>query len=219
MLIALRLCLVAFVCAVAGSAGADSWARPQVKEVFSESRDHFVRVIPGGNPGETVGFHGAGKGANATAEFYQRQADHSYRLTQAIRLLNPVAPVDFFVSNNGQLATIDNWHNLGYGSVVAVYDAQGEIVKAYALEDLFSGAEIAAFGRSVSSSRQWRRGPAYINQDQHTLYVMIESGRDLIIGLQTGHFAYCETRDGKYLCRNSNDQRRWLPYTPAVPER
>lgn len=218
MLIALRLCLIAFVCAVAGSARADSWARPQVKEVFSESRDHFVRVIPGDNPEETGGLHGAGKGTTATAEFYRRQADRSYRLAQTIRLLNPVAPVDFLVSDNGQLATIDNWHNPGYGSIVAVYDAQGGIVKAYALEDLFSGAEIAAFAQSIPS-RHWHRGPVYINQDQRTLYVMIESGRDLIIGLQTGQFAYCETCDGKYLCRNSNVQRRWLPYTSAVPER
>jgi hypothetical protein len=212
------LWIVACVCSCASSARADSWAAPQVSEVFSVSRDHFVRVIPGNNLGDTIGFSGAPKGAPATAEFYQRQGDRSYRLTQTARLLNPVAPIEFFVSNDGQLATIDNWHNRGYGKVVAVYDAQGQIVKAYALEDLFSAPEIAAFSHSVSS-RHWHQGPVYINQDQRTLYMMIESGRDLIIGLQTGRFAFCETRDGKYLCRDSNVERRWLPYTVAMPER
>ena len=50
----------------------DSWAAPQVREVFSASRDHFVRVTPGTAVGDTVGFAGAEKGKYATAEFYRR---------------------------------------------------------------------------------------------------------------------------------------------------
>jgi len=212
------ICLAAFVCSSASPAGADSWAAPQVQEVFSASRDHFVRVTPGNSLGDTLGFAGAPKGAHATAEFYQRQGDRSYRLTQTARLLNPVAPVDFFVSNDGLLATIDNWHNRGYGSVVAIYNAQGKLVKAYTLDDLFSAAEIAGFSHSVSS-RHWHAGPVYINQGQRTLYMMVESGRDLVIGLETGRFAFCETHEGKYVCRDSNVERRWLPYSAAVPKR
>jgi hypothetical protein len=219
MLIALRaLWTFAFICAFPGSASADSWAAPQVKEVFSASRDHFVRVIPGNSLGDMVGFAGAARGAHATAEFYQRQRDRSYRLMQTVELLNPVAPAEFFVSNNGHLATIDNWHNRGYGSVIAVYDPKGNLLKAYALADLFSQVEIGAFPHSVSSAH-WHRGPVYINQDQRTLYAMIESGRDLVIGLETGRFAYCETRGGSYLCRDSNTERRWVPYADAVPQR
>lgn len=48
---------------------------------------------------------------------------------------------------------------------------------------------------------------------------MIESGRDLMVGLQTGRFAFCETRGGEYVCRDSNVERRWLPYAAAVPGR
>ena len=204
--------------ALAAPAHADSWVRPQVREVFSADRDHFVRVIPGDNLGETVGFAGAAKGANATAEYYRRQPDKSYRLTAAATLLNPVAPVDLFVTNGGQLATVDNWHNRGYGKVVAVYDATGRLVKAYALADLFAADEIDAAQHSVSSIA-WHQGPVYINQDQRTLYLMVASGRDMVIGLESGRYAYCETRAGKYLCRNSNEGRRWLPYAEAVPQR
>jgi len=211
------LCLMAFLCAFAAPARADSWAAPQVREVFSASRDHFVRVIPGKSVGDTVGFAGSEKGAYAAAEFYRRQADRSYRLMATATLLNPVAPVDYFVSNDGLLATIDNWHNRGYGSVLALYDAQGKLVKAYALADLFSKAEIESYAHSVSSIH-WHNGPTYINQDQRTLYMMIASGRDLVLGLETGRFAYCETRGGKYLCRNGSADRRWLPYAEAVPK-
>lgn len=179
------LSILAVICAFPASASADSWASPHVKEVFSTSRDHFVRVIPGNSLGDTFGFAGAAKGAHAKAEFYQRQGDRSYRLIQTVALLNPVVPAEFFVSNEGRLATIDNWHNRGYGSVIAIYSPQGKVVKAYALADLFTPTEIEAFPHSVSSAH-WHQGPVYINQDQRTLYVMIESGRDLVIGLETG---------------------------------
>lgn len=217
MLTALRaLWFAALLCTSAGPAQADDWAGPQVKEVFSASRDRFVRIIPGKSVGDTVGFAGAAKGAYAAAEFYRRQADRSYKLTATATLLNPVAPVDFFVSNEGRLATVDNWHNRGYGSVVALYDGQGKLVKAYALADLFSKAEMDAFPHSVSSIH-WHDRPTYINPDQRTLYLMIAPGRDLILGLETGRFALCETREGKYLCRNGNVERRWVAYEVAAP--
>jgi hypothetical protein len=214
----LRLIFLALWLCVAAPSRADDWAGPQVREVFSASRDHFVRVIPGKSIGDTVGFAGAAKGEYASAEFYRREGDRSYRLVATARLLNPVAPVDFFVSNDGRLVTADNWHNRGYGIVLAVYDAAGKPVKAYTLADLFTRAEIDASPHSVSSIA-WHSGPVYINQDQRTFYMMVASGRDLVLGLETGRFAYCERRAGKYLCRNSNADRRWRPYDAAVPDR
>jgi hypothetical protein len=144
------ICLALWLCA-ATPARADSWAGPQVREVFSASRDHFVRVIPGNSIGDPVGFAGAAKGEYASAEFYRREGDRSYRLVASARLLNPVAPVEFFVSDGGRLVTIDNWHNRGYGKVLGVYDALGKPVKAYALTDLFAPDEIDSSPRSVSS--------------------------------------------------------------------
>jgi hypothetical protein len=199
----------------AAPAVADSWAAPQVKEVFSASRDHFVRVTPGKSVGETFGFAGAAKGEYATAEYYRRQADGSYKPMQKVTLSNPVAPVEFFVSDEGRLVTVDNWHNRGYGKVLAVHDAEGRLVKAYELTDLFLKEEIDSRPHSVSSIH-WHEGPVYLNKDQRTLYMMIKGGRDLVVGLETGRYAYCETRGGKYLCRTGNEQRRWLPYAEAV---
>jgi hypothetical protein len=212
MLAALRACLfAALICAV--PAFADDWAGPVIRETFSASRDHFVRVIPGTSIGETTGFAVAPKGPHATAEFYRRQPDRSYRLMYRVTLLNPVAPADFFVSNQGGLVTVDNWHNRGYGIVLAAYDYSGRLVKAYALTDLFAKAEIDSFSHSVSSI-WWHNGPVYINPDQRTLYMRIASGRDLVLDIETGRFAYCESRRGKYLCRTGN-QDRWMPYGVA----
>lgn len=207
--------LIAFVIASA-VARADDWPGPQVREVFSASRDHFVRVTPGESWGDTIGFTGAKKGRYASAEFYARAADKSYRLTQTVTLKNPIAPVDFFVSDDGRLVTIDNWHNRGYGAVVVIYANDGAVVKSYALSDLFSAAEIEAFSHSVSSIH-WHDGPTYINQDQKTLYLMVKSGSDLIVGLESGPYAYCETREGTYKCRDRNVDRVWRPHGDVAP--
>ena len=84
-------------------------------------------------------------------------------------------------------------------------------MKAYALADLFTEAEIAALLHSESSIR-WHDGPAYINQDQKTLYLMIKSGASMVFGLETGAFACCETRGDKFQCRDTNADRVWRPY-------
>jgi hypothetical protein len=189
---------------------ADDWAAPQTKEVFSASREYFVRVTPGESLGDTFGFAGEKKGKYAAAEFYRRHPDRSYRLVANAVLLNPVAPVEFFVSNDGRLATIDNWHNVGYGKVVSIYDSRGKVVQSYELSDLFQDEEIKAFGRSVSSIH-WRSGPAYIRQDQKTLLITVKSGGDFLFGLETGRFKYCEYQEKTYRCRNTNQPREWMP--------
>jgi hypothetical protein len=53
--------------ALAAPAHADSWVRPQVREVFSADRDHFVRVIPGDSWGDVTGFAGSAGGGFAGA--------------------------------------------------------------------------------------------------------------------------------------------------------
>ena len=85
----------------------DDWPAPVTREVFSPSRDFFVRVVPGKSIGDTVGFRSAPKGPHVTAEFYRREQDRSYRLTATVTLLNPVAPAEFFVTDKGFLITLD----------------------------------------------------------------------------------------------------------------
>jgi hypothetical protein len=191
---------------------ADQWPPPETREGWSPSRDHFVRVIPGKGIGETVGFRGAPTGPHATAELYRRASDRSYRLAWTISLVNPVAPIDLFLTDRGYLVTLDNWHNMGYGKIVAFYSPEGSLIRSYALDDLFSPAEIEKLPRSVSSI-WWRKQLTYVRPDQQSLYVSVgDGGRELVFETETGAYQFCETRDGVYRCRSTNDQRQWRGY-------
>ena len=195
----------------------DQWPAPQVREVWSPSRDHFVRVMPGKGVGETVGFSGAPTGPAAAAEFYRRAGDRSYRPVWMVSLANPVAPIDAFLTDRGYLATLDNWHNMGYGKVVAFYAPTGVLIRAYALADLFSAAEVDAMRKSVSSI-WWRKPLAYVRPDQQTLYIEIDgNGRELLFETETGAYQYCEPHDGARRCRSTNEARHWRGYADPAP--
>ena len=187
---------------LAAAARAEDWPGPKVREVFSESREYFVRVIPGRSIGDSFGFRGMQRGPYATAEFYRQQADRSYRLVAEATLKNPMAPVEFFVSNDGRLATLDNWHNVGYGDVVALYDPGGRLVRAYALDELFTPEDLKLLPRG-DASVAWRNGPAYIRGDQKTLLVTAKSTGDFIFDLDSGDYKYCEYLPKTVSCRPS----------------
>jgi hypothetical protein len=207
-----RTLVVLALVALTSAAWADQWLTPQTREVWSQLRDQFVRVIPGKGIGETVGFRGAPTGPPATAELYRRAPDRSYRPTWTVDLVNPVAPVDVFLTDRGYLVTLDNWHNMGYGQVLALYSPEGKPIRSYALRDLFSAAEIERFSRSVSSI-WWRKQVAYVRSDQQSLYVQLdEKGGELIVETESGAYQICETRQGAHRCRSANDQREWRRY-------
>ena len=204
------------ILAASGMATADDWPSPQTREVFSKNREHFVRVIPGESWGDVNGFAGSPKGSYAKAMFYRLRADGSYAPGATVTLLNPVAPVEFFVTDQGSLVTLDNWHNVGYGKVLALYRPDGTPVKSYELKDLFSDEEISRFDLSVSSI-WWHKGPAYVNLDQMTIFVSLDDkGTDLILDATNGSYRSCKWQDivhvKNFECRSSNTGRQWLPF-------
>jgi hypothetical protein len=208
---------LALLVAPGAAAWGDEWPAPQTREVWSPSRDHFVRLIPGKGVGETVGFRGAPTGPAATAELYGRASDRSYRPAWTITLPNPVAPIDLFLTDRGYLVTLDNWHNMGYGTVVAFYSPTGKPIRAYTLADLFSAAEIDAMRKSTSSI-WWRKPLAYVRPDQQTLYVSVDdAGREFVFETETGAYQYCEPRDGTRRCRRTNEARQWGGYVDPKP--
>ena len=213
----MRFPIVALALTTLPVAQADDWPAPVIREVFSHSRAYFVRVLPGKSFGDTVGFSGAAKGPFATAEFYRLEKDRSYRLAATAPLLNPVAPIEFFVTDRGFLMTLDNWHNMGYGKVVAFYSPEGKPIRAYGLSDLFTESEIEGFRHSVSSI-WWRKSAgSYVRQAEDTFYVTVsDTGAGFVFAL-SGVYQYCETREGGFLCRNSNKDRKWRVYRePSV---
>jgi hypothetical protein len=188
---------------------ADDWPGPTVREVFSKDRGYFVRVTPGESYGETWGFKGAKVGRHATAAFFRVQADGGYHLERERELVNPVAPVEFFVSNAGDLVTLDNWHNVGYGVILAVYRSDGKQVQGYRLEDLFGKVEIGGFSHSVSSI-WWHKGPTYVDEDHKTFYMGYREPpdyRELILKLSDGSVRLCASTP-KYECYDVRTPKR-----------
>ena len=213
--------LTAFALATLVIAGrvveADDWPAATIKEVFSESREWFVRVVPGKSLGDTFGFAGSPQGPYARAEFYRLAADRSYRLTTEITLDNPIAPVKFLVTDRGYLVTFDNWHNLGYGRVLVSYAPTGRRVASYALKDLFSTAEIAAFSHSTSSIH-WRTDTLYVRAGQRSIYVALnDKGTEIILEPETGAWQQCEWRGTQHLCRDDNSKRHWRAFRESTP--
>lgn len=129
---------------------ADSWKSATVKAVVSENGTTIVRVIPGASIGDTYGFAGAAKGKFASAQWF-RFRENRYEPYQTMQLINPVAPINVAVANDGTVITLDNWHNVGYGDVVAIYAPNGKLRKKYRLDDLYTEAVIKKIKRSVSS--------------------------------------------------------------------
>jgi hypothetical protein len=177
-------------------ATADSWPGAVIKEEFSESREVFVRVIPGESFGDTFGFAGEKKGKYARAELYRVGDDKSYKLMSQWDLLNPVAPIDFYVSNDGTLVTFDNWHNMGYGHVVVLYEQSGKRIQSYTLEELYSESLLAQIAMSVSS-RWWRDKPIHFINNQTEIFVPDTVGGYFIFSTGTGKFQSKKKEDRK----------------------
>lgn len=212
---------MAFVALAEPSARADSWPAAQIKEVFSASREWFVRVTPGTSVGETVGFAGSPKGKHATAEFYRRAADRSYRLTKEVTLRNPVAPVLLLVTDRGFLVTLDNWHNMGYGKAIASYSPEGGVVFVGELKDVFTADEVSGFRRSVSSI-WWRTETVYVREGQQSIYIALDGkGSEVILEPETGGWQHCRWRGTAHQCRDSTDAGHLgsIPRAPAATRR
>jgi len=170
---------------------ADDWPAATVRIAFSENGRYFVRIVPGEAVGDTVGFSGANKGPYAHGEFYARQPDRSYGLVADVTLQNPVSPTDAVVSNHGYLITFDNWHNVGYGKVVAIYEPGGRGVRAFTLEQLYSEEQLEKIPLSVSS-RWWRcASHGFVDpREQTEIHVSERLGGTFTFRIKTGQFAY-----------------------------
>jgi hypothetical protein len=149
--------------------------------VHSDNGRYFVRITPGP----------ANQSSHARGEFYKRHADRSYKLVADKALPHPVAPVEALMSNDGRLITFDNWHRVGFGKVVVIYKPDGQVLRAFDLEDLYDQEKIEKIPRSVSS-RWWRCPPmSYSDPDGQTLvYTMERFGGSWQFDLNTGAHRY-----------------------------
>jgi len=132
-------------------ATADKWPEPLLSSTVSEDSSIIVRVTPGNGF-----FKLESEIKNAVADVYIWNGSNGYDYSRSVILLNPAAPLDIFVDDDGYIITLDNWYETGYGKAVVIYDQSGDIVKSYELTELFpDSVEFNKLSRSVSSLH-WR---------------------------------------------------------------
>jgi hypothetical protein len=167
---------------VGGLAPADEWMSPQEVVLRSPNGGFEIRVIPGKSWGDLSGFTGAptGEYAKAMLKGLESQEERTYTL------LNPVAPVEAILLDDGSLLTFDNWHNMGYGKVIVLYDRTGQVLWSHELEDLFPKDQLKQIPTSVSS-RWWRKHPLeYQVERVSTVRLVLWNGDRMAIHLSDG---------------------------------
>jgi hypothetical protein len=102
-----------------------------------------------------------------------------------------MAPVDALVTRHGYLVTFDNWHNLGYGKVLAVYSPGGKAVASYELEQLYPPERLAMITQSMSS-RYWRcRTVGFVDPTEQTQLSIRETlDGEFVMTIATGAITY-----------------------------
>jgi len=156
-------------------AWADLWLAATPRVIASEDADIIVRISPGAT------------GRSARAEWFARADERTYRLTASANLLNPMAPVDVFVANDGTLVAINEWGAVGYGIVLAFYRNDGSLIRKYALGDLYTTAQIACFRHSASSIA-WTGDSSFpqLNDQQRWFAMSDVWGLNLTFSLDSG---------------------------------
>lgn len=152
--VARRILVVLPLLAVWSPAHADDWPAAQEKTYESPNHLYHARIIPGNSFGDVWGFESAPKGSYAQAVLTGPGAPPS----QTFTLLNPIAPVEAALLDDGSLLTVDNWHNAGYGAVVVLYTPQGNVQWRHELESLLPPEKLKLVPGSASS-RWWRKSP------------------------------------------------------------
>ena len=89
----------------------------------------------------------------------ERLVDGRWQTAWKMPLANEVSPVEAIVSNEGEVATFDNWHGMGWGDdAVVIYSATGEQLGKFGLDGFLPKGYIDALPHSVSSIH-WRGEP------------------------------------------------------------
>ncbi|WP_426344318.1 hypothetical protein ACN9MU_06610 [Pseudoduganella sp. R-32] len=139
--------------------------------------------------GDVFGYSESEKGPYAVAEWYKYDGER-YTMVSRTALLNPIAPQQIEVTEEGNLITLDNWHNQGIGAVLALYSSDGKIVKQYALQDLYSDRDVKRIRTSISSIH-WRcDGLSTFLDTPRKLLIDDSLGGRFLVDVATGKFDY-----------------------------
>ena len=159
---------------------ADSWKSPTTKAAISADGIFVARVPLPVNERirESVG-------SGVSVELYRFSGD-SYVLLHSFELNSHRMPMLVFVSNAGTIITIDQWGAMGYGNIISIYSADGDVIAEHALDDIFSSSEIKKM-QVTTSSIWWRSGDTPIlDEDEGFLFLHDTFGSIVAVDIQTG---------------------------------
>lgn len=149
---------------------ADSWLPAKVETYISANGNWRLTVYPrqltspldyfrdkvddksnaGGVPGDTQ---------RSAMGHMERRQHGRWQTVWKMPLANEVSPVEALVSNDGEVTTFDNWHNMGWGDdAVVIYSVEGEQLGKFGLGGFLPKGYIDSLPHSVSSIH-WRGEP------------------------------------------------------------
>jgi len=190
-----KLCLLAAIAALAwipGSARLDTWLPPTTRTTESADHRSRVTVVPRPIGGALAFFEDKVKGkepagqakgdaqTSPVARVEKIDAAGKWQLAWQKPLVNDVAPPTVLLADGGAyLVTFDNWHSAGFGDdVVVIYDAHGNLVKKFSLDQILPSAWVHFLPRSVSS-RWWGRDHRLVDHDQYVELGVFEPGVEI----------------------------------------
>ena len=144
----LRVSLVLMV-VFAAQTFADKWDSPSVQIISSPDGNALLRITPGNQDSSE---------SRSTATIFLHDAGSaSYRKITEFSLRNPLAPIDAEITNDAQyVVTFDDWGRYGQTeNTMVIYRGNGEFLKSWRLEDIYSREEARNFPVSASSTL-WR---------------------------------------------------------------
>ena len=167
--IAGRLAIALAALALATPALADR--RPPPGPATYHSADRATRLAVTPDVDRLVDNRGGA--ATARGRLERRGAGGRWTTVWTKPLVNDTGPVSALVANGGtHVVTFDEWFARGTGpAVVAIYRADGSLVRTLALADLIPAAHIAALPRTVSS-REWA-GRHRLSPDERHVIVQV----------------------------------------------
>jgi hypothetical protein len=160
---------------VTAAGHADKWA-PPVPRVYASPWGAFgFKAVP---PDDFAG--------QSTGTLFTLDRAGKEKVVWEAKLVN--VPHRVIVADSGKrVATVDTYGTLGFKHVVVLYDDKGKSLADFALEDLFSPAEIAQHAPATVSSRHWA-GEADFKFDENAghFVVALKWGKVIRVSLETG---------------------------------
>lgn len=154
---------------------ADSWPPPSKQLYLSADKTVRLTVEPC-KPGRKDSYDCAdGDQSHATGILQQKRKSGGWTEIWRKTLANKVAPTSALVTNSGQfIVTFDNWYGTGFGkNVVAIYNAEGLLIRSFALSDIVPQNYIDAMPHSISSIN-WSGEHKFTSvQDQLILQIVV----------------------------------------------